>query len=348
VFQGEDTDVLGAFIGGPRMIHPGRCAEVLEFLSRAQDRETGDWSPFWQERDYLSRVGGVEASVFVVHGLNDWNVNTKAFAEWWYRLADRGVPRKIWLHNGGHGGESSMQDPADFAAYKSTENRWFDFWLFGVRNGIMEEPRASIEREDGTYTSEADWPAPGSRQAKLHLSASSSTAPGELSPQRRPGSPEQSFVDRGRELDTDDVLIMNPDLADTNRLVYRSPALPRKVRISGTPWVTLEMSVDNRNAANLTAVLADYGPAAPVMVTRGWLDPQNRVSISRSRPIKQGHEYRFRWDLQPDDYVFQAGHRIGLVVVSTDHDYTIRPRPGTQLTLDPDESVVSLPIVGGF
>ena len=28
----------------------------------------------------------------------------KAFAEWWYRLADRRIPRKLWLHNGGHGG----------------------------------------------------------------------------------------------------------------------------------------------------------------------------------------------------------------------------------------------------
>jgi X-Pro dipeptidyl-peptidase len=70
-FLGEDTDVLGAFIGGPRMT--GRCAHVLEFLNRAQDRVTGDYSPFWRARDYLSRVGGVEASVFVVHGLNDWN-----------------------------------------------------------------------------------------------------------------------------------------------------------------------------------------------------------------------------------------------------------------------------------
>ena len=43
-----------------------------------------------------------------------------------------------------------------------------------------------------------------------------------------------------------------------------------------------------------------------------------------------------RWDLQPDDHVFKAGHRIGLVVVSTDHDYTIRPKPGTQLTLAPN------------
>jgi X-Pro dipeptidyl-peptidase len=61
----------------------------------------------------------------------------------------------------------------------------------------------------------------------------------------------------------------------------------------------------------------------------------------------RGREYSFRWDLQPDDYVFQEGHRIGLVVVSTDFDYTLRPLPGTQLTLDPNDSSVSLPVVGG-
>jgi X-Pro dipeptidyl-peptidase len=83
------------------------------------------------------------------------------------------------------------------------------------------------------------------------------------------------------------------------------------------------------------------------MVTRGWLDPQNRNSLTRSEPIERRREYGFRWDLQPDDYVFKAGHRIGLVVVSTDFDYTIRPLPGTELTLDPGESEVSLPVVGG-
>jgi len=144
------------------------------------------------------------------------------------------------------------------------------------------------------------------------------------------------------------VLIQNPDDANLNRLVYRSSELDADLRISGTPLVRLRMSVDNRNAANLTAVLVDYGRGAPVMVTRGWLDPQNRLSIRRSRPIKQGKEYPFRWDLQPDDYVFEAGHRIGLVIVSTDHDYTIRPLPGTRLTLDPDASKLTLPIVGGL
>jgi X-Pro dipeptidyl-peptidase len=348
-FQGEDTDVLAAFTGGPRMT--GECADVMTFLNREQDRVTGDWSPFWQARDYLSRVRGVEASVFVVHGLNDWNVMTKAFAEWWYRLDDRRVPRKLWLHNGGHGGEKEESDVADYALYKRTENRWFDHELFGVRNGIFTEPRSSIEREDGTYVHEADWPLPGAREARLHLSAESSTAPGELSTRSRGRSSDQSFVDRGRELDTDDVLIQSPDSAHPNRLIYRSPSLSRDVRISGTPRVSLRMSIVNRTAANLTAVLVDYGPAggseAPLMVTRGWMDPQNRNSLSRSDSVRPGQEYRFRWDLQPDDYVFKAGHRIGLVVVSTDFDYTLRPLPGTALTLDPDDSEVTLPVVGG-
>jgi X-Pro dipeptidyl-peptidase len=95
-------------------------------------------------------------------------------------------------------------------------------------------------------------------------------------------------------------------------------------------------------------VLVDYGPASePAMVTRGWLDPQNRSHLARSRPIVKGRAYGFRWDLQPDDHVFAAGHRIGLVVVSTDHDYTLRPKPGTKLTLDPAASHILLPIVGG-
>ena len=349
-FLGEDTDVLASFIGGSRMAV--RCRGTIPFLVRAQDRVTGDWSPFWAARDYLDDVDRIRASVFVVHGLNDWNVKTKAFAEWWYRLDRYGVPRKIWLHNGGHGGPGPPGSLGAMA-YKRAENRWFDHELFGVENGIMDEPRSTIQREDGSYADEPDWPAPGSRNATLRLSARNANAPGELSSGwswngRRT---TQEFVDRGRELDTDDVLIQGPDAARPDRLIYRTSSLGRDVRLSGTPWVNLRMSVENRNAANLTAVLVDYGPVGsaepPVMVTRGWLDPQNRFSVSRSFPIRRGREYGFRWDLQPDDYLFRAGHRIGLVVVSTDHDYTIRPAPGTRLTLDPAHSRISLPVVGG-
>jgi X-Pro dipeptidyl-peptidase len=338
-YLGEDTDVLADFVA-VRMKTP-QCARARARLVARQDRQTGDWSSFWRARDYLRRAKRVRASVFAVHGLNDFNVRTKAFAEWWNRLTARNVPRKLWLHNGGHGGPGG-------AAYKRAVNRWFDYWLFGVQNGITAEPRVRIQREDGTYHDEADWPAPGTSAATLRLAAADAHAPGALGSVAVAGGPKQSFVDRGRALDTDDVLIAGPDSPHRNRLIYRSPALTRDVRMSGTPWVALRMSIDNRNAANLTAVLVDYGPTGePAMVTRGWLDPQNRSRPARSEPIVKRRAYGFRWDLQPDDHVFATGHRIGLVVVSTDHDYTLRPKPGTKLTLDPSGSAIELPIVGG-
>jgi X-Pro dipeptidyl-peptidase len=343
-YLGEDTDVLGDYIGGARMEDPnGECRFMHDYLLNEQDRVTGDYSAFWAARDYLGKVDRIEASVFVVHGLNDFNVKTKAFAEWWYRLAANGVERKIWLHNGGHGGPGG----AGAAPYRTAQNRWFDHYLFGVANGIQGEPKATVHRDDDSYTQEADWPAPGTRDATLEVGSGSRTAPGTLSAKRKSAVP-QPFTDRGRELDTDDVLIQAPDTANPNRLVYRTSALSRDVRMSGTPWVTLRMSVDNRTAANLTAVLVDYGPGGTArMVTRGWLDPQNRNSLTRSDRVEPGERYTMRWDLQPDDHVFAAGHRIGLVVVSTDHDYTIRPKPGTELTLAPNASEISLPVVGG-
>ncbi|MEK8104886.1 CocE/NonD family hydrolase [Micromonospora sp. M12] len=77
-------------------------------ITAEQDRVTGDYSAYWEDRDYLD-ARNVRASVFVVHGLNDWNVKTEHFAGWWDQLAKRDVPRKIWLHQGGHGGPAAAR-----------------------------------------------------------------------------------------------------------------------------------------------------------------------------------------------------------------------------------------------
>jgi X-Pro dipeptidyl-peptidase len=338
-FQGEDLDVLAFFTeGAARVDH---CRHITDALLQYADRTTGDYNRYWDDRDYLHRARGVQASVFVVHGLEDYNVMGTAYASWWSQLARYHVPRKIWLHKDGHGGPRGTSD------YQRTLNRWMDYWLFGVDNGIMSEPRADVQRPNGTYEKYADWPAPGARSASLHLGASNATEPGTLSV--RPASgPRQSFVDRGRELDTDAALITNPSAANPNRLVYVSAPLASGAHLSGTPSVSLRASVDNRYAANLTAVVVDYAPdGTATMVTRGWTDVQNRQSRSRSTPIQQGKEYTFDWPLEPDDYVFAAGHRVGLVVVSTDMHFTLRPLPGTELTVNPARSSVSLPVVGG-
>ena len=158
-----------------------------DYLLANQDRVTGDYNAFWAARDYLGKVDRIRASVFVVHGLNDFNVRTKAFAEWWYRLAKAGVERKIWLHNGGHGGPGG----AGATAYQRAQNRWFDHYLFGVDNGVESEPRATVQREDGSYTQEARLARSGHEhrdaRARLRLAHRAGHAVGQAQ-ERRPAA----------------------------------------------------------------------------------------------------------------------------------------------------------------
>ncbi|WP_431781211.1 Xaa-Pro dipeptidyl-peptidase [Streptomyces chumphonensis] len=335
-YQGEDADVLAEAVVG----NPG-CEDEIAALTAAQDRVTGDHSAFWRERDYVRKAGDVTAAVFVMHGQADWNVKGGQYAQWWEALRAHDVPRKIWLHNGGHG-------PADRADHRETIARWFDEHVKGLDTGIMDEPTADVQLADGSWHRYPDWPDPAARDTVLRLTTDSATAPGTLSADAAGGGPRQGFTDAGRTRDAA-ALAAAPDRADANRLVYRTAPLEADARLSGVPDVTLRAGVDNRDAANLTALLVDYGPEgaddAPVVVTRGWLDPQNRNGPDRSEPLRQGGTYALTFAMQPKDHVFRAGRRIGLVVISTDHHYTLRPRPGTALHLEPGGSSLTLPLV---
>ncbi len=261
------------------------------------------------------------------------------------------MERKIWLHDGGHStpGNAAAYTLPDGQrwTYQQTVQRWFDHELWGVDNGVTTEPRAIVQREaGGPNVPYADWSVPGSRDAELSLTAVSPSAPGGLGA-KAPVSPAQSFTDDGRNRPASP-LIADPDVSDPNRLVYTTPALADSVQLSGTPSVDLRGSVDSTDAANLTAYLVDYAPSgAATMVTRGWMDVQNHKDRARTSTVRPGKSYKFQWDLHPDDYVFAAGHRVGLVVFSTDQDFTLRPLPGTQLSVEPAKSSVTLPVVGG-
>lgn len=366
-YQGEDLDVLAKYVytRADRDI----CTKVIDDIEARQDRDTGDYSPFWDERNYVKDARKVRAAVFVVHGLNDWNVKTEQSVQWWNALARAGVPRKLWLHQAAHNTPFRWR----IEEWLRQTHHWFDHWLYGIDNGITREPRVDIERAPGQWEQRPGWPEPGTRTVGLHLNADGALA-------RTPviGAP-QSLVDAGRTR-TAEQLAANETRPDPNRLTYLTPELTAPVRLSGTPAVSLRASLDGRSPY-LTALLVDYGtdtrPTGYLtdtgervcygegvpgddgcttrlthitetkpfkIVTRGWLDARNRHDPSRTEPITAGRTYSFRWDLQPNDYVFKAGHRIGVVILSTDHDYTLRYPAGTRLTVTPGVSTLHLPV----
>ena len=52
--------------------------------------------------------------------------------------------------------------------------------------------------------------------------------------------------------------------------------------------------------------------------------------------------------MMPDDQIIKKGQQIGLMIFSSDKEFTLHPEPGTELTVDLDATTIHLPIVGGI
>jgi X-Pro dipeptidyl-peptidase len=228
------------------------CAGTRTTLNGLDGDETGDLNDFWNARNYNLNVGNVTASVFAVHGLNDDNVRLNQLTNWWAGLAAHNVPRKLWLSQEGH------VDPFDFdrAQWVDTLHRWFDFWLQGVPNGIMNEPRVHIETPTGTFVDEADWPAPGTANAPLFLNGTVAGSGGRFGAAANSGSTATlSFDDAPNQ--TESAMIGTPTGSQANRLAFLSAPLQSSLRISGSPTIDLHASLSTAGG-NLGAILVDY------------------------------------------------------------------------------------------
>ncbi|WP_432035291.1 Xaa-Pro dipeptidyl-peptidase [Streptomyces cucumeris] len=360
-----------------------KCQAVRDALAAGEDDATGNYNAYWHERNYLAppapEAGKVRASVFAVHDVNDYNVRIDQFANWWAPLAQRDVPRKLWLGRYGH------TDPFDWpgrrAQWVSTVHRWFDHWLYGLQNGIMDEPRVDLQTGPESWTTQADWPA--------HTSSVSlrPTSGGSLSPRAAQGTGSFTDLKLGEaELSAD------PSTARPGRLAFVTPPLPNAVRLSGTPTVDLRVSLD-KPTSNLTALLVDYGEderidwarndpqngihdglrglpeeschgestaqddacyrkTAPVTATkpfeviaRGWMDAQNRHSAATPEPMTPGEYARITWRTLPNDYRLKPGHRLGLVIGGTDADFLYFEDPtAAKVTVDLGASRITVPV----
>ena len=69
--------------------------------------------------------------------------------------------------------------------------------------------------------------------------------------------------------------------------------------------------------------------------------------MEHGKPLKPGEFVTVTFDLEPDDQIIPVGKRIGLMILSSDHDFTLWPKAGTKLTIDLDATQITLPIVGG-
>ncbi|MGW0808032.1 Xaa-Pro dipeptidyl-peptidase [Nonomuraea sp. NPDC002799] len=358
-----------------------KCQPVRDKMDAEDGDDTGNHNPFWAERDYIKGLLGdaskVKASVFVVHTVNDLNVRPDNFSAWWKALADRNVARKIWV------GQTQHVDPFDFEGRRDlwvdTLHRWFDHYLHGVRNGITQEPRADVEIGPARWITQRDWPAPFALKAALRPAADGSLG---LKPAARNATATFTDVALSETDMTADVGTANP-----GRVAFTTGALPLDLRLSGTPTADLRVKLDKptanltallvdfgddtrvdwRRGQGITTLAEEdcHGESTAAddacyrkvvtntatrpleIVARGWIDVQNRDSLSQAKPLPAGTYGTVKWLTLPQDYTFKKGHRIGLVVAGTDTTYTGETGTGANVTIDLARSSIVVPFVLG-
>ncbi len=250
--------------GGPR----AACARSRAALDAGEADASALPSPFWADRDVRPRAGDVRAAVLLVHGLGDRNVLADQTTRWWAALGEAGVPRRMWLLQGGH------VDPFDVRReeWLGALHRWLDHWLQGVDNGVDSHPLVTVEDPGGGWRESTAWPDPQAAAVPLPLAGAS--AVGALRGEG-PSDPDDLLArvlpTRTGEGDGTPPAAPGADrvvVRAEGAVVLRSSVLGAPVRLSGTVRIGVRLRSSTSDPA-LLAALVDVGPASRPDLTAG-------------------------------------------------------------------------------
>ncbi|MFI7026766.1 Xaa-Pro dipeptidyl-peptidase [Micromonospora sp. NPDC049900] len=364
------------------------CAPVRTQLGQGGDDATGDYNDFWAERDYLPHAGQVKASVFVVHGINDDNVRADHFSKWWYALAEQNVPRKLrltgtghidpfdfrraewvrtlhrwfdfWLHGIDNG---IMREPtADVERLPDVWETHAD-WPLPASRPTQVFLRPGTDGGPGGLSVRS---GPGNRSATFRDTPMMSQA----TAIRHPSDPSAN---------TDNRLVFLSAPLTAPLHISGTPIVRIKASVDGTDTSFAGLLVDygtrerfstsgdgiqTRSTEDCWGEAATFGGYAEEgcyrqtvktvasnpqeLVTKGIVDGLNLDSLYVSTPLVPGAKYGVDVPLMPEDYVFETGHQIGVVLLGSYSGYSSRAKQTrAQITVHFDSTRITLPVVGG-
>lgn len=349
-YMGEDVDVLYNFIHSGYDASRAYCDCNVrdEGMLKEFDRTHGDYNDWWANRDYLNQLGSMRAAMLMSHGFNDWNVMPEHSYRIYKACKEKGLPCKVYYHQSGHGGQPPVQ----------MLNRWFSHYLYGIDNGVEKDANAWIVREGKRSSrpeSYADYPNPESKEV-VFAPMPGGRKTGALAPitDAKAGIPSKGHG--AIEEIIDNFSFSGPQLLKAewcnHRLLYATPTLKAPLHLSGVPKITVRVACDQPTACLSVWLVSlpwtDSERITDDVITRGWADPANATSIRQENPLKPGEFRDVTFELQPDDQVIAAGEQIGLMIFSSDRDFTLWPEPGTTLQVDLSGTRLTLPVVGGL
>ena len=213
--------------------------------------------------------------------------------------------------------------------------KWFDYWLKGKQNGLLEEPPVRIfVMGENIWRNENEWPLARTQYTKYYFhsngKANSLRGDGGLSPEAPRSEPADVYVSDPRNpvptrggavtgwpaampggaFDQGEI----EERADV--LVYTSPVLEYAVEVTGPIRVTLYAATGAVDT-DFTAKLVNVAPDGYARnLTDGIIRGRYRESQTQAKLLTSGEVYEYTIDLWATSNVFKAGHRIRVEIAS--------------------------------
>lgn len=383
-YVGEDADVLAqeCFSRRKDLAQYQKIAAKwqtqLDSITAGQDRQTGNYNRFWDERNYLNNVANIKCDVVLVHGLNDWNVKPRNVFNLYQALQELPIKTKLILHQGKHIYINNFQS-LDFT---DMTNLWLSHKLYGIDNQattVLPDVLIQDNVKPDTWKTYPTWQA--TTTSKLWL-----TQAGQLADTPDTGSlsfndqlTPKAFADYQADLDLwkNDLVSSEASPLEQARLKFQTAPLEQPLLISGAPKLSVKvacsadygllsfMLVDLGKAKRLNniptvlepkGILAGYnwrendlveftlGKDTPFkLISKGHINLQNRTELWRNDELLADKFYQLEVTLQPTHYQLPAGRRLGLIVYATDMFGTLRGNEDISYTLDLADCNLELP-----
>jgi len=314
--------------------------------------------------------GETEASGIAIY--NAGNLTDSVGLRWGpiLRFNNLSNPSKLLLGAGGHCLWWTEYSPKPYPlTFKivNEEHRWFDYWLKGIENGIMDEPPIYF------FTYNADlgkdwrfawqWPLPNEKRICYYLGSGPSGAGFGVNDGSLSTTPPSM-------VEVKDEYLVDYGITTENRsekgLTYATAPLTEDVEVTGHPVVYLWIS-STATDGDFLAYLDDVHPdgtytsfavegrirASNLALHKPPYDnsrlPYHRTFEKDQKPIKPGVPVKLAFNLGPTSYIFKAGHRIMLTISCADATQTPRLDPPPSVSIyrhRSHKSCLVLPIGG--
>ena len=235
--------------------------------------------------------------------------------------------------------------------------RWWDYWLKGIDNGILDEPRrmafmrtghapaTDLATIPGYWRCDKQWPVDGSTTRRLYPQTTKQlgdapSAQGSVESLRyRAGAGMAAGGWWGEQ---------TGDMAadDAHSLVYDSAPLTEALEIMGMPQVRLRVAAD-APFYQWTVRLEDVAPDGQVSLISGAIiNPSQRSSRLEPEALIPGEPTTLSTSIHFTTWRFKPGHRIRLAVSNAQFPMIWpSPTPGSTTLFPGTNTWLELPVV---